>query len=60
MAKIKVTRAFFYKGVVQPVGKVLEYPEHLAVEAVHMNKAERVGDASRVEAPAAVKAKDKE
>lgn len=44
-AKIKVLRAFFYKGVVQPVGKVLEYPESLAVEAISMRKAERVVDA---------------
>ncbi len=52
-AKIRVTRAFFYKGVVQPVGKVIEYPEGLAVEAINLRKAERV-----VDAPEPKKAKD--
>lgn len=45
--KIKVTRAFYLAGEVQPVDTVLDVDARLAAELVHNHKAER-----HVEGPA--------
>jgi hypothetical protein len=38
---IRVIRAFYYKGVMQKVGAVLDYPAPLAREVIQLGKAER-------------------
>jgi hypothetical protein len=38
---IVVKRPFYYKGELQEVGKTLDYPHYMAIEAVAIGKAER-------------------
>ena len=38
---IRVTRLFYYKGQLQEIGKTMNYPYHLALEAIALGKAER-------------------
>jgi len=40
--RIRVKRAFYFKGALQSVGKEFDCPYGAALEAVHIGKAERV------------------
>ncbi len=56
--RIRVTRQFYYKGVLQPVGKELDYPYYMAIEAIAIGKAERAPEPKAVVAePAKTTAK---
>jgi hypothetical protein len=39
---IRVVRQFYHKGALQEVGSTLDYPQHLAIEAIALGKAERM------------------
>lgn len=42
--RVRVLRALCIKGERQDVGKVIDLDRHVAVEAIHFGKAERVDD----------------
>lgn len=51
--KIKVTRAFYLVGEVQPIDTVIEVPDTLARELIHLGKANAVTEApAETERPA--------